>query len=132
MYIWFGNMTVSGHLQLLSRNYLLARIAEGWKAQRQGIAPGTSSQQDGDFGKWQRFLACCNIEDPFLEEYNAQAKLSLVSAFAAALRRNEHGKRNISKLSGKTIRQTINNVCSSFRTNLYPSPLLEANGKNSL
>ena len=103
-----------------------------WKAQRQGVAPGTNAQQDGDFGKWQRFLGSCGIVDPFLEGYGHQAKLSLFSAFAAALRRNEHGKRKLNKLSGKTIRQTINSICLTFRTNLYCNPLLEGNGQSSL
>ena len=45
---------------------------------------------------------------------------------------NEHGKRKLDKLSGKTIRKTIHSVCSNFRTNLYCSPLLEVNEKASL
>lgn len=114
------------------RNYLLGRIADGWSDQQAGIAPGTHAQQSGCFARWERLLACCGIQDKFLDTFSVQSRICVMSAFAASVRPNEHGKTGLPSLSGKTVRATLYNVCAQFRTNLRCNPNLEADGRPSL
>ena len=110
----------------------MGRIADGWLDQQVGIAPGTHAQQSGSFARWERFLACCGIQDKFLDTFEHNARISILSTFAASVRRNEHGKTGLSTLSGKTVRSTLHNVCPKFRTNLRRSPNLENDDRPSL
>ena len=110
----------------------MGRIADGWYDQYAGIAPGTEKQQHGCFIRWQNFLDRSGIQDKFLEHFNPEARIRDLSAFAATVRRNEGGKTNKTILSGQTVRQTVHNVCSIFRTNLRRPPHLDHDGKVSL
>ena len=110
----------------------MGRIADGWADQQTGIAPGTQSQQNGCFARLDRFLAYCGIQDKFLDTFSTNARIYVLSAFAASVRRNEHDKTSLTLLSGKTVRSTIHNVCSQFRTHLRCIPNLEADGRPSL
>ena len=110
----------------------MGRIADGWIDQQAGIASGTHSQQNGCFARWERFLACCGVQDKFLDTFSVNSRIYILSAFAASVRRNEHGKTGLSALSAQTVRVTINNVCAQFRTSLRGSPNLEADGRPSL
>ena len=67
-----------------------------------------------------------------MDSFSHEAKLCTMSAFAAALRRNEQGKTKRKQLSDETVKSTIYNVCSIFRTNLRTSPIIEADGSTSL
>ena len=72
------------------------------------------------------------IEDEWLTKHNQEQKIYLISAFAGACRRNLYGKTKKPELRGKTIKSTITNVRSAFRTNLQPDPALDIDNKPSL
>ena len=80
----------------------------------------------------ERFLECAGIKDKFLDTYTQDTRITIMSAFAVALRRNEQGKTKLDKLMGGTVSTTIHNVCSVFRTNIRRSPIVDEHGKMAL
>ena len=110
----------------------MARVTTELEDQRLGIAPGTLAKQDGCFGRWERFHECAGIQDKFPDTYPQDTRITIVSAFAAALRRNEQGKTKRDKLMGGTVSTTVHSICSVFRTNLRRSPIVDEHGKMAL
>ena len=72
------------------------------------------------------------IEDEFLEEYNGKQRTHLLSAFAGSCRRNEYGKTTKQVLTGGTVKSTICNIHSSFRTIMQSDPALDVDGESLL
>ena len=89
-------------------------------------------KQCGCFDRWKRFLTANGIEDEWLAAYTAAQRTYLLSAFAGACRRNLYGKRAKTHLRGSTVKSTITNVRSAFRTNLKPDPALDIDNNVSL
>ena len=110
----------------------MALFARAIVDQDAGVAPATLQKQVGCFDKWKRFLSSINIEDEWLTEFNSEQRTYLLSVFASSCCRNEYGSTKKSKLKGSTVKATITNVRSAFRTNLRPDPALDADLKPSL
>ena len=115
-----------------ARDYLLDKLIDGKLDTQQGVAQGTLQQQAGGFVKWMQFCTQCGIQDHFLTNFDVSERISMLSAFAGAIRRNEFGTRNKSRLAGSTVQATLGNVCSSFRTNLRPYPSLDESGNRAM
>ena len=79
----------------------MARVATGLEDLHLGIAPGTISKQDGCFSRWERFLECADIEDKLLDSYDEESRITIMSAFAAAVRRNEQDRTKLTKILGE-------------------------------
>ena len=107
-------------------------LSQSFIDQDAGVAPATNQKQIGCFDKWQRFLSDNGIEDEWLTDYSQEHKTYLISAFAGACRRNLYGKTSKTQLRGKTVKATITNVRSTFRSNLQPDPALDPDKKMSL
>ena len=97
-----------------------------------GVAPATNQKQIGCFDRWRRFLSDNGIQDEWLTDYSQQQRTYLISAFAGACRQNLYGKTNKDGLQGKTVKATITNVRSTFRSHLQPDPALDPDKKMSL
>ena len=97
-----------------------------------GISKGTSSKQLGCFDRWKRFLAHVGILDKWLKEFNQNQKIALISAFAAAVRRNFDGTTKRSQLSHSTVRDTVGSVRTTFRINNLEDPGADGSGNQSL
>ena len=119
------------NLTILNR---LPRKITSWleSLQDSRISASEFAKQNGCFDRWERFLECAGIQDKFLDTYAQDAQISIMSAFAAAVRRNEQGRAKLTRLMGGSVSQTVHNVCSVFRTNLRKSPMVDENGKTSL
>jgi hypothetical protein len=89
-------------------------------------------KQMGCFDRWKRFLADLGIEDEWLADFRQDQRTRLLSAFAGAVRRNKFGTRKKLRLRGNTVKATITNVRSAYRTNLRGDPALDTDGKISL
>lgn len=74
----------------------------------------------------------CRIESPFLDGFSEAEQISLLSAYAASLRRNQIGTGRGRNLISKTVQTAVTNVCSSFWTNFRGNPLLERTGERSI
>ena len=72
------------------------------------------------------------IEDELTEKYSREQRQFLISAFATSCRRTKYGKHSKNILKGGTVKATVTNAHSTFRTNLWPDPALDANTKPSL
>ena len=108
-----------------SKNNLMDHLSQSFIDQDAGVAPATNQKQIGCFDKWRRFLSENGFEDEWLTDYSQEQKTYLISAFAGACRRNLYGKTSKPQLRGKTVKATITNVQSTFRTNLQPDPALD-------
>ena len=110
----------------------MASLSQSFIDQDAGVAPATNKKQIGCFDRWRRFLSDIGIKDEWLTEYDQEQKVYLISAFAGACRRNLYGKTNKPGLRGKTVKSTISNVRSTFRTHLQSDPALDPDNKTSL
>ena len=119
-------------LPLPEKNRLMAALAQSFIDQESGVAPATMQKQIGCFDRWIRFLSDMGIEDEWLSQYRQDQRIYLLSAFAGSCRRNEYGTTRKSILRGKTVKSTITNVRSAFRSNLRPDPALDPDMKCSL
>ena len=108
------------------------RLIEGRLDQNHGIFINTLKKQIGGFNKWRRFLEQCGIESEFLYGFSCEQKISLLQAYAEALRRNLLGPTKKAQLAGSTITAAIRGLCSSFRTNFRQNPILESSGERSI
>ena len=72
------------------------------------------------------------IKDEFLDGHSAEQRAYLLSAFAGSCRRNQHGKRRKAILTGGTVKSTVTNVRSTFRSNFRSDPALDKDGRSSL
>ena len=100
--------------------------------QNAGIAPASLQKQIGCFDRWKRFLSSIGIEDEWLEGFQPYQRTQLLSAFVSSCRRNEHGTTKKPQLTGNTVKATVTNVRSTFRTNLRPDPALDPDKRISL
>ena len=89
-------------------------------------------KQLGCFDRWRRFLEDNGIKDEWLAGFTPDQRTRLLSAFAAAVRRNMFGTREKGKLRGSTVKATVTNVRSTFRSNFRTDPGLDGDGKISL
>ena len=110
----------------------MATIPQSFIDQEDGIAEATLTQQTGCFDRWRRFLGDMEIEDDFLDGFNRQQKVYILSAFAGSCRRNKYGKTTKTILTGRTVKSTLTHVRSSFRSNLRPDPALDDDTQSSL
>ena len=74
------------------RNYLVARLTEGYYDHFRSVAPQTWQKQSGNFVRWQKFLEKCDINDEFLDSFHEREKIAVMQAFTASLRRNVYGR----------------------------------------
>ena len=79
-----------------------------------------------------QFCRKCGIQDFLLKKFTTTERISMLSAFAGAIRRNEFGTRNKKCLAGCTVQATLGNVCASFRTHLRPDPSLDDSGARAM
>ena len=114
------------------RDKLLGALAQSFVDQNAGIAPASNQKQSGCFDRWRIFLDSIGIKYEWLEEYSPDQQCHFISAFAGACRRNEYGKTQKTILQGSTIKSTVTNVRSAFRTNLRPDPALDKDSRMSL
>ena len=108
------------------------QLLAGRLDQEQEVTTSTNQKQLGILNKWKLYLERCQIQSPFLDNFTYDERISLLSGFTSAVRRNLFGPTKKPILAGCTVKAALNNLCSAFRANLRPNPVLEASGERSL
>ena len=110
----------------------MAQLTKGYFDSLRSVNAQTLQKQNRDFIRWKKFLERSGIYDQFLESFTEKTKIAIVSAFLASIRRNENGSTGKDKLTGGTISSILNNVCATFRSNLWRDPSLDQSGNRAL
>ena len=103
------------------------RILEAKQDQQNGITNQTHVQQNRDFNTWEKYLERCGITDIFLDDFNTESRLLLMSGYTAT-----GGRTRKRKLLGKTVRAAIGHICLTFRESFQANPALEQSGQRSI
>ena len=110
----------------------MASLYESFVDQHEAIAPNTRKKHVVNFDKWRTFLSDMRIEDEWLIQFTPEQRTYFLSAFASCCRRNKYGKTKKLSLSGNTVKTTVVDVRSTFRSTLRGDPALDADHKISL
>ena len=93
---------------------------------------GTSAKQHRAWKRWTTFLQSIDLpHDPFLQSLPPPDKVTILSAFAQAIRNATYSKPSISRLGEDSVRNSIDHVAQTFRDQQLPDPRLDPDGKPS-
>jgi len=100
---------------------------------REGAVTGdTHESQARAWRRFQKYLLSIGLkEDKFLGELNRSRQNKIMCAFAMAMRQARFSGPSYDRLVEGTIKNTISNVCSTFRENGWPNPTKDGDGQPS-
>ena len=101
-------------------------------ARQSSTTRGTSVKQNRAWKRWTQFLESIDIpHDPFLQSLTSTDRVTIMSAFAHAIRTASFSKPSISRLGEDSVRNSVDHVAQTFRDNQLPDPRLDPDGKPS-
>ena len=100
---------------------------------REGAVTGvTLESQARSWRRFQLYLMSIGLEDDrFLTEFSKAQQNKIMCAFAMAMRQAQFSGPSHDRLVEGTIKNTISNVCATFRENGMPNPTKDNEGQLS-
>ena len=111
------------------RNLLLDFIASAETAREQASQPATATKRALSWNRWTTFVDSIGLgQNQFLERFEPWQKNVILGAFAQALRDGTYSSAQHQRLVKSTIRDSLGDVCQTFRENGHPDPGRDAGG----
>ena len=93
------------------------------------VERGTHEKQDRAWRRWKEYTCSIGIkEDLVLKNFSREHRHIIIGAFAMVVREARFSRASHERLAAGTVKDTVQDVCASFRENGYPNPSIDDDG----
>ncbi len=120
---WFPGFLSISHSTATQRNQLVADLVAAETSREGAVTGGTHKNQALPWQRFSRYLESIGIShDIFLDSFTRSQRNKIIGAFAMALCEGRFLGLSHNTLAVGTIRNSISDVCATFRENGQPNP----------
>ena len=113
------------------RNNFLRLLTAADAARSKAVVETTQTKRSRSFEQWNAFLHSIGVNEVFLEHFQRDQRVTIMSCFAQAVREGSFSTRNKGQLVEGTVSTTLSHVAQAFRANHREDPRLDMDGKTA-
>jgi hypothetical protein len=112
------------------RDRLLDDLLASEAARKGAVQGSTHANQTRAWNRWQSYCKSVGLDDDiFLTSFTKQQQAKIIGAFASALREGPYLRGNATSLATSTVKNTINYVVATFRSEGRSNPTRNEDGQ---
>ena len=118
------------HVAPAGRDYILHHWYLGGIARDSARSSATEQKYNRSWTRWCSFASTLNFGgDPFMDRIKPEFRIILLVLFASSLRSAEHSRSHVGCMAKDIVRETLDQVGSTFQANFRRNPTRGTNNK---